>query len=288
MKVALVVVGIAAALIASGSATVEQATAARMDPIPAVALVVLLEVVNIAGTWTWMSDRRGHVQWEAGIGVLFASTVTGACGLLSYGLIGIVPALGVLFTVHLTGRLTHAKQPAAKPLEGGATGPDTESPKVPDPATVTVVPAAAAELSTAGDEAVNGVPSATYRYTADPVLPASPAVRDTADTGPATEPLEVAKPVVRHVDLSLDLTPTPPKPSVAEPPAKPAPKPALVASRALEEDRAMELIAAAREEGRKLSESQLLAALRETHPDATKYRAKKYLGNRTRRLEAVG
>lgn len=118
-RTALVVIGVLAALVASGSATVEQATAAGMEGVVPYALVALLEVVNVAGTWTWMTDRRTRVQVEAALGVGAASVVTGICGVLSYGPIGVVPAAGVLFTVHLVGRL--ARQPeAAAPVAPGA------------------------------------------------------------------------------------------------------------------------------------------------------------------------
>lgn len=113
MKAALVTLGVLAALVASGSATVEQATNAGMKGVVPFALVVLLEVVNVAGTWTWMSDDRAHVQWEAAAGVGAASIVTGVCGILSYGPVGVVPAIGVLFTVHLVGRLRHRPATAA-------------------------------------------------------------------------------------------------------------------------------------------------------------------------------
>jgi hypothetical protein len=112
VRIALVSIGIAAALVASGSATVEQAQAAGMALLAATALVVLLEVVNVVGTWTWLVDPDTRIQWEAAIGVGASSLVTGICGVISYGLIGLVAPAGVLFTVHLVGRLTHRKRPA--------------------------------------------------------------------------------------------------------------------------------------------------------------------------------
>jgi len=147
VRIALVSIGIAAALVASGSATVAQAHKAGMALLAATALVVLLEVVNVVGTWTWLVDPETRIQWEAAIGVGAASLVTAVCGVLSYGPIGLVAPAGVLFTVHLVSRLTHRKKSIdeAKPEQStvvdesvDAPGPAAESIEPVDPPTAPI------------------------------------------------------------------------------------------------------------------------------------------------------
>jgi hypothetical protein len=84
-----------------------------MVGLAAAGLVVLLEVINVAGTWVWLTDTRRHVRLEAAVGVGVASLGTGACGFLTYGLIGAVAPAGLLFAVHLTFRLN--QRPAVLP-----------------------------------------------------------------------------------------------------------------------------------------------------------------------------
>lgn len=108
----LAALGVLGALAATTSATATQASLSGMVGIAAAGLVVLLEVINVAGTWTWLTDTRRHVRIEAGIGVGAASLVTGWCGLLTYGPIGAVAPAGLLFAVHLVFRLN---QPAPVP-----------------------------------------------------------------------------------------------------------------------------------------------------------------------------
>jgi hypothetical protein len=110
---ALVSLGVGAALVVTGSATAEQARSWGMTGVVPIALVVLLEVVNVVGTWVWMTDPRAHVQVEAASGVAVASIYSGICAVLSYGIGGAIAPAGVLFTVHLAGRLV--RRPAAPP-----------------------------------------------------------------------------------------------------------------------------------------------------------------------------
>ncbi len=65
----LAALGVSAALAVTASSTTDQAYAAGMTGLAAVGLVVLLEVINVAGTWTWLTDTRTRVRWEAGVGV---------------------------------------------------------------------------------------------------------------------------------------------------------------------------------------------------------------------------
>jgi hypothetical protein len=110
---ALAALGVAAALSVTASSTAEQAHVATMTGIAVAGLVVLLEVINVSGTWVWLTDKRWYARVEAAIGVGGASLVTGWCGALSYGVIGLVAPIGLLFAVHQTYRLN---QPAPRVL----------------------------------------------------------------------------------------------------------------------------------------------------------------------------
>jgi hypothetical protein len=82
--------GVVAALSVTASSTAQQAHAAGMMGVPAAGLVVLLEVVNVVGSWAVITDTRTHVRVESLIGVTTASTVTGICGVSTYGGLGVV------------------------------------------------------------------------------------------------------------------------------------------------------------------------------------------------------
>lgn len=113
--VLLALAGVGCALVVTASSTMRQAyTAGMPEPVP-LALVGLLEVVNVAGTWTWLSDERGHVRGEAALGVALASLVTGLCGALTYGALGLVAPAGLLAAVHLVSRQL-APAPVAEPV----------------------------------------------------------------------------------------------------------------------------------------------------------------------------
>lgn len=101
----LAAVGVAAALTVTASSTTEQAHVAGMLGLPVAGLVVLLEVVNVVGAWSWITDPRTHVRVESAAAVLVASTVTGICGVLTYGPIGLVAPLGLLAAVHGVSRM---------------------------------------------------------------------------------------------------------------------------------------------------------------------------------------
>lgn len=303
MRTALVALGIAAALVASGSATVAQARAAGMAAIPAVALVVLLEVINVAGTWTWMVDDRTRVQWEAGVGVGVASFVTGACGLAEYSWLGIVPAVGVLFTVHLVGRLSHR----STPVDNGISESVVDQEPIDQPTTVDHEPV---------DEGYTVNPSS------GPV-PARDKPESFAGLREASRvewpPPHVEPPVTLHVAGYTDPIPVPTPTEMIDryrehvmPFVEPCPTEPLLRSVRLDEsvpvdvhdetvDReswrdhmpteaeyAAVILDHLPRDGRRLSEAGLHEALAVVCPAATKYRAKKYLGNVTTRHRAAG
>ena len=60
-----------------------------------------LQVERHVGSWALITDPRRHVKVQAGMGVSAASLVTGWCGDLIYGPIGLVAPLGLLAAVHL-------------------------------------------------------------------------------------------------------------------------------------------------------------------------------------------
>lgn len=106
----LAALGVLGALAATTAATAEQASLSGMVGLAVAGLVVLLEVINVSGTWVWLTDTRRHVRLEAGVGVGVASLVTGLCGFLSFGPIGAVAPAGLLFAVHLVFRLNQPGQ----------------------------------------------------------------------------------------------------------------------------------------------------------------------------------
>lgn len=110
----LALLGVVCALVVTASSTMRQAAAAGMQGQVPLALVGLLEVVNIAGTWTWITDGRTRVRVEAAVGVAAASSVTAVCGALTYGALGVAAPVGLLVAVHLVSRMwsTPAPPPA--------------------------------------------------------------------------------------------------------------------------------------------------------------------------------
>lgn len=102
---ALALLGVAASLTVTASSTTHVAYAAGMRGLALAAIVVVLEVVNVVGTWSWITDPRTHVRVESAVAVLAASTVTGWCGALTYGPIGLVAPLGLLAAVHGVSRM---------------------------------------------------------------------------------------------------------------------------------------------------------------------------------------
>lgn len=178
----LAVLGVLAALAVTASSTAQQARASGMTGAAVLGLVVLLEVINVAGTWTWLTDTRAHVRWEAFGGVGVASIVTGACGALTYGLIGLVAPAGLLFAVHLTFRLN---QPAVPSQVSGQDGERDGVPSRED------------AVPSAGRMEPPPVPA---RVPDDqdsvPTIPAPvPSRRDDQDTGPI--PITSAVPLAR-------------------------------------------------------------------------------------------
>lgn len=107
--------GVAAALTVTASSTTEQAHVAGMVGLPVAGLVVLLEVVNVVGAWSWITDPRTHVRWESALAVLVASTVTGICGAITYGPLGVVAPLGLLAAVHGVSRMWTVPAQVAAP-----------------------------------------------------------------------------------------------------------------------------------------------------------------------------
>lgn len=123
----LALIGVVSALVVTASSTTRQAAEAGMTGAVGLSLVGLLEVVNVAGTWTWITDQRRHVRLEAAVGVGLASTVTGVCGALTYGALGLVAPAGLLAAVHLVSRMWTAV-PAAVPDPGPPAAPALEAP----------------------------------------------------------------------------------------------------------------------------------------------------------------
>lgn len=119
----MAVLGVAAALTVTASSTVTQAHTAGLGDLPAAALVVLLEVINTVGAWSWITDARTRVRVESAIGVCAASAVTGTFGALTYGPTGIVAALGLLAAVHLVSRMWTSPVHTAAPTAGTAPRP---------------------------------------------------------------------------------------------------------------------------------------------------------------------
>ncbi|MCD2193555.1 hypothetical protein LQ327_09180 [Actinomycetospora endophytica] len=141
----LAAIGVAAGLAVTASSTTHEAYAAGMRGLALAAIVVVLEVTNVLGTWVLLTDTRRHACVEAGVFVAGASLVTGWCGVLTYGLIGLVGPVFVLGGVELARLASTSGTPTP------AQGAEGEPPQADAPALITETapaPSASAEPPT--------------------------------------------------------------------------------------------------------------------------------------------
>lgn len=140
---ALAALGVGAGLAVTASSTTHEAYLAGMRGLALAAVVVVLEVTNVLGTWVLLTDSRRHACVEAGVFVGAASLVTGWCGVLTYGPIGLVGPAFVLAGVELArlGATSPTPRPIVEPktvLDAGVpVHPDDRTPDEPGQAPTT-------------------------------------------------------------------------------------------------------------------------------------------------------